>query len=394
MKTVTALAFALLAATTSGAHATLAYLPLASVGPSGDPRFDGIEVVELPTMRVVRTIATAPTDVFTAVSPDGATLAVRETAPAPEAIAIYDAQTGALRRRWPVDGCAAAYSDEALWHPLRRELLILHGDCFFNVDTGVIEETPQTLGVNEPFDLRLITTSDRGNYLVVPQATSPGAIGAPFVRVVDLRDPRNGRDLPGLNGWGVIGFGETTLLSQRANGMRYTDLATGADLGPVPMPAGWIPQPVYRALSDGTIIATALGPPGSRQRLVRLRNRTALGEFIAELPPSGGPEIHFEIGRDYALFSNWLHPSCVAPLGCAAGPMTVTSIELASGRSFTRTYPAQALAARGPVLAGGSAPVVPVPGLRGVAIALLVAAMVAVAMALSRVRRTRASKRR
>lgn len=356
----------LIGAQAAPAHATIAYLPLASgdASTADGYRFDGIGVVELPALRPVRQIAIAPATDYITVSPDGRTLVARESPPAPEAIAVYDARSGELLRRWPATGCALARG-EVDWHPLRPGVLILAGSCFFNIETGVIEESPQTLGVNVPalaLQNRFAATSDRNNLLVAAQAASPGG-SATLVRVIDLRDPRIGRDYPALNGWGVIGFGETTLLSQRGGGMHYTDLASGADLGAVPMPPGWLPSPPARAFADGSIVMDAIGPGG--QRLVRLRNRTSPGEFIAALPLSTtGAYVYLEIGRDYALFSDWLRPNCPIgpfPVPCGTGPMTITTIELSSGRSSTRQWPTQVLAAEGPYLAAGGAPVVPLP---------------------------------
>ena len=91
----------LIGAQAAPAHATIAYLPLASgdASTADGYRFDGIGVVELPALRPVRQIAIAPATDYITVSPDGRTLVARESPPAPEAIAVYDARSGELLRR-------------------------------------------------------------------------------------------------------------------------------------------------------------------------------------------------------------------------------------------------------------------------------------------------------
>ncbi|HET7844697.1 MAG TPA: hypothetical protein VFL14_11140, partial [Xanthomonadales bacterium] len=97
--------FAVLFAAATVAHATVGFIPLASVDDGGAPRTDGIEVVELPSMRAIRNIPVATGFDYAAISPDGATLVVRESVPLLGTIAVYDARTGALRHRWPASGC-------------------------------------------------------------------------------------------------------------------------------------------------------------------------------------------------------------------------------------------------------------------------------------------------
>ena len=69
----------LIGAQAAPAHATIAYLPLASgdASTADGYRFDGIGVVELPALRPVRQIAIAPATDYITVSPDGRTFTFR-----------------------------------------------------------------------------------------------------------------------------------------------------------------------------------------------------------------------------------------------------------------------------------------------------------------------------
>jgi len=376
----------LLAGAWGTANAASAYLPLVSAGATDNdpPQFDGIAVIGLPTMQTIRILPVAQPAAsgLATVRPDGALVAVLEPA---GTLAVYDGRTGSLRDRWPSPPCGIVSGNvNGTWHPTSPNILIVSGVCFFDVATGVTLETPATLGLSAPlFTGYPPTVSDGGRYLVVPRVVPPST-GALQVRVIDLEQPRNGRDFAAQNGVAVIAFDESTLLSQVSGTLRYTDLATSADLGPVPMADGWRPSPPYRALADGSIVATAFRNIGEPQRLIRLRNRTLPGEFIATLSSYTFFQ-GLEIGPEFALVRDGPAPGCVItpPIPCVYGPTRITAIELSSGRSYLRTLPNQKVATiQGTFLASGGVDAIPVPitsGGAGIVLILLLLALAAIA---------------